>query len=202
MSLAFAATASAHPHVWVSVETEIVLGPNNEITGFKHKWSFDEFYTQFAIEGLDTNGDGIYSEEELRPLAQTNIEALKEFDYFTFAFVGKDKLALKNPTEYRLEYKDKVLTLYFTLPLAVPVPASKVKDFSFSVYDPGMYVAMTFVKKAPVKIASARRVACTPHIGDRPVAKETNMSQLGENIDPSSNFGAQFAERVTIECKS
>jgi ABC-type uncharacterized transport system substrate-binding protein len=195
-------TASAHPHVWVTVETEVELGPNKAITGFKHKWTFDEFYSEFAVQGLDTNGDGKYSEEELRPLAQTNIEALKEFEYFTFPFVGKKKIALKEPAEYRLEYKDKLLTLYFSLPLAEPIPPENIKDFNFSVYDPGMYVALTFDKKAPVKIASAQPVKCNAHIGDRSPAKNATMSQLGENIDPGSNLGSEFAERVTIDCKS
>ena len=63
--------AFAHPHVWVTMETEVVLGPDKEITGFRHTWTFDEGYTNFAIDGLDTNGDGVYSEEELKPLAQT-----------------------------------------------------------------------------------------------------------------------------------
>jgi ABC-type uncharacterized transport system substrate-binding protein len=193
-------SAFAHPHVWVTVETEVDFGPNKEIVGFKHKWTFDEFYTQFAVEGLDTNNDGVYSEEELKPLAQTNVEALKEFEYFTFPFVGKDKVALKEPVEYRLEYKDKLLTLYFTLPLATPVPQNNVKDFAFSVYDPGMYVALTFNKKAPVKIASTNPLQCNAHVGDRSPAKEASMAQLGEN--PSSNAGSEFAERVTISCKS
>ncbi len=195
--------ACAHPHVWVTMETEVDLGPNKEIVGFKHKWTFDEMYTQFAIEGLDTNGDGIYSEEELKPLTQTNIEALKEFEYFTFPFVGQTKVPLKEPTEYRLEYKNKLLTLYYTLPLETPVPYEKIKDFSFSVYDPGMYVSLTFYGKAPVKIVSAKPVACSAHVGDRAAAKakESTLSQLGENIDPSSNIGSQFAERVTIDCK-
>ena len=118
-----ASSVPAHPHVWVTMETEVDLGPNKEITGFKHKWTFDELYTNFAIEGLDTNGDGVYSEEELKPLAQTNVEALKEFDYFTFAFLGATKVPLKEPVNYRLEYKDKLLTLYFELPLEKPVPS-------------------------------------------------------------------------------
>lgn len=192
--------AGAHPHVWVTVETEVDFGPNKEIVGFKHKWTFDEFYSEFAIQGLDTNGDGVYSEEELRPLAQTNVEALKEFEYFTFAFVGKTKIALKEPVDYRIEYKDKLLTLYFTLPLQTPVEPGKVKDFNFAVYDPGMYVAMTFAKKAPVRLVSAKPLRCVPHVGDRPSGQEGTLAQLGEN--PPSNIGAQFAERVTINCKS
>jgi ABC-type uncharacterized transport system substrate-binding protein len=202
--LASLSLAAAHPHVWVTVETEIEFGPNKEIVALKHKWTFDEFYTEFAIQGLDTNNDGVYSREELQPLAQTNVEALKEFEYFTFPFVGKSKVALKEPVNYHLEHKDKLLTLYFTLPLETPVPSEKVKDFSFSIYDPGMYVAMTFDKKAPVKIASAQPLHCNVHVGDRAKSKETTLAQqsLGEDIDPSSNFGSQFAEKVTLDCKS
>ena len=126
--------ASAHPHVWIAVETEVLTGPGQEITGFQHKWTFDEMYSEFAVNGLDANGDGVYSEEELRPLGQTNIEALKDFEYFTFAFLGKEKLPLGEPAPgYRLEYKNKLLTLYFTLPLAAPVPREKFKEFSFVV---------------------------------------------------------------------
>jgi len=201
--------ALAHPHVWVTMETEVVLGPDSEITGFRHTWTFDEGYTSFAIDGLDTNGDGIYSEEELKPLAQTNIEALKEFEYFTFAFTAETKLPLKQPVDYRLDYKDKLLTLTFTLPLEKPIAHDKIKDFSFAVYDPGMYVSLTFSGKTPVKIASAKPVPCAARVGDRDAAKakvkakakETTLSQLGENIDPSSNLGYQYAERVTIQCK-
>ena len=197
--------AFAHPHVWVTMETEVVLSPEKEITGFRHKWTFDEGYTNFAIDGLDTNGDGIYSEEELKPLAQTNIEALKEFDYFTFPFMGETKVKAKEPVDYRLDYKDKRLTLTFTLPLEQPVPFSKIKDFSFAVYDPGMYVSLTFTGKTPVRIASAKPVPCAVSVGNRATkakVKETTLSQLGENIDPSSNLGYQYAERVTIQCKS
>ena len=194
-------SASAHPHVWVTMQTEVELGPNKEVVAFKHKWTFDELYTNFAIDGLDTNGDGVYSEQELAPLAKTNVEALKEFEYFTFPFIGDAKIPIKDPVDYRLEYKDKLLTLYFTVPLDQPVPYEKLKSFSFAIYDPGMYVSLTFEGKTPVRIASAKPVDCKAHVGDRPAAKETTLSQLGENIDPTSNLGSRFAERVTIRCK-
>jgi ABC-type uncharacterized transport system substrate-binding protein len=195
-------SASAHPHVWVNAETAILTGPDQEITGFRHKWTFDEFYSQFAVNGLDANGDGIYSEEELQPLAQTNVEALKEFEYFTFAFLGLQKLAIKEPPPgHRLEYKSKLLTLYFTVPLEKPVPREKFKDFNFAVYDPGMYVSLTLDKAAPVEIVSAKTLPCRAQIGARPSAKDANAAQLGENIDPASNLGLQFAERITLDCK-
>ena len=206
--------AHAHPHVWVTMEMDVELDEHREIISFRHKWTFDGAYAAFAVEGLDTNGDGLYSEEELKPLAQTNIEALKDFEYFTFPFIGDQKLALKDPVDYRLEYKDKHLTLYFTVPLATPVPYEKIQDFSVAVYDPEMYVSLTFADKVPVKIVSTKSVSCTAHISSpsergedplRRLSRQTGRPRrhvgifrpTGEKLD---SIGSQFAERVTIVC--
>ena len=35
----------------------------------------------------------------------------------------------------------------------------------------------------------------------RQIITAADAAQLGENIDPASNLGLQFAERVTIDCK-
>ncbi len=74
-----ATSLAAHPHVWATVRSEIVFGPDQKITGIRHAWTFDEFYTAMAVEGLDTDKDGTYSKEELAPLAKVNVESLKEF---------------------------------------------------------------------------------------------------------------------------
>ena len=124
--------ALAHPHVWVRASATI-LYEHNTITGLQQAWTFDEFYTQQAIEGLDKNGDGKYDRQELSELAQVNMDGLKEFNYFTFAKLGTEDLKFKPPVDYWLEYSDKkILTLHFTLPLEKPVPADAA-NFAFSV---------------------------------------------------------------------
>ena len=189
------------------METEVVLGPDNEITGFRHKWTFDEGYTSFAIDGLDTNGDGIYSEEELKPLAQTNIEALKEFEYFTFPFIGETKL----PTEAAGGLPPGLQGQAFDAHLHAAAREARLsrqdQGFQLRRLRPRHVCLAHVQRQEPVKIASAKPVACAAHVGDRDTAKakakvkETTLSQLGENIDPSSNLGYQYAERVTIQCK-
>jgi ABC-type uncharacterized transport system substrate-binding protein len=107
--------AQAHPHVWVTMK-ETVLYDKGTITGLQQAWTFDEFYTQQAIEGLDKNGDGKYDREELKELAQVNIDGLKEFAYFTVAKLGDTELKFKPPVDYWLDYSDqKILTLHFNL---------------------------------------------------------------------------------------
>ena len=79
------AAAEAHPHVWITAKSEVVYAPDGSITGVRHAWTFDEMFTTYALQGLATKTKGVYTREELAPLAQTNVESLKEFDFFTFA---------------------------------------------------------------------------------------------------------------------
>lgn len=147
------APAEAHPHVWVTAKAEVVYEGGN-VVAIEHHWTFDEFYTATAIEGLDKNGDGVYSRDELADLAKTNMEGLKEFEYFTFAVLGKEKLAFAEPRDAWLEHKDGILTLHYRLPLAKPVPAS-AKGFAFAVYDPSFFIAFEMAKESPVTLTGA-----------------------------------------------
>lgn len=97
--------ASAHPHVFVTTETT-VLYENGTIIGLRQKWSFDDFYTSMAIQGLDTNNDGTYDRSELEELAKVNMEGLKEFEYFTTARLSGEKLKFEAPKDFWLEHAD------------------------------------------------------------------------------------------------
>ena len=128
--------AEAHPHVCITFETT-VLYDKGTFAGVRHKWTFDEFYTTMAIEGLDKNKDGIYDREELAELAKVNIEGLKDFAYFTFPALAGKEMQLGEARDYWLEHKDGLLSLHFTLPFASPV-LSEAKGLTISVYDPDL----------------------------------------------------------------
>src|SRR3954464_11819337 len=78
-------TASAHPHVWITVKSELVYAPDGSVTGVRHAWTFDDMFSSYALQGIEGKTKGVYSREELAALAQTNVESLKEFAYFPFA---------------------------------------------------------------------------------------------------------------------
>lgn len=101
-SLALTQPARAHPHVWVSVETTVIYDKQT-VTGLRQRWLFDELYSAMAAQGLDANGDGILDRGELAELANTNVEGLKEFGYFTFAKLGDQLLAFDSPTDVLME---------------------------------------------------------------------------------------------------
>jgi len=196
--------ACAHPHVWVSVK-ETVLYDNGSITGLQQAWTFDEFYTAQAIEGLDKNGDGKYDREELSELAQVNIDGLKEFDYFTYAKLGKEERKFKAPQNYWLEHTDKgILTLHFTLPLEQPILAN-AGAFSFSVYDPSYFIAFDLAKHDPVKLGSGAPAGCSAAVRDPLEDENSNAGKLNQAFSGvlgqsgSVNLGGD-AKSVSIEC--
>jgi ABC-type uncharacterized transport system substrate-binding protein len=118
--LASASAAQAHPHIWVTVETTLQFDKGT-VTGIRHRWLFDEYYSTMAIEGLDTNNDGVFDRKELAELAKVNMDGLKEMGYFTNAKLGDQPLALDAPKDYWLEHVDVA---------EPPGPASQIEDLS------------------------------------------------------------------------
>lgn len=164
-------TASAHPHVWVTVK-ETVLYKDGAIAGLQQAWTFDEYYTEMAIEGLDKNGDGKYDREELKELAQVNIDGLKEFSYFTFAKAGDKDVKFKPPVDYWLEYNDKILTLHMTSPLEEPVHA-ETSGFTFSVFDSSFFIAFDLAEDHPVTLGAGAPAGCKAMVKDPPEDDDT-----------------------------
>jgi ABC-type uncharacterized transport system substrate-binding protein len=202
MLVGLAGAALAHPHVWVTA-TATVLYDHNTITGLEQAWTFDEFYTQQAIEGLDKNGDGKYDRQELQELAQVNIDGLKEFNYFTVAKLGTEELKFKPPVNYWLEYNDKkILTLHFTLPLEKPVPANAA-DFSFSISDPSYFIAFDLAKEHPIKLGRGAPPGCTALIND-PTANDADTQKLNQAfsnaLGNATNNGFGLAKSVAVHC--
>src|ERR1700761_8550982 len=144
--------AQAHPHVWITATSELVYAPDGSITGVRHAWTFDDMYSTFVLQGLETKTQGVYSHEDLAPLAQTNVESLKEFGFFTFAKADGKKEKFEEPVDYFLEYKDALLTLHFTLPLKTPV---KAKLLALEVFDPEFFIDFKFADQDPVRLVGA-----------------------------------------------
>jgi ABC-type uncharacterized transport system substrate-binding protein len=105
LSAAAAPAARAHPHVWITVEST-VLFEQGSIAGIQHKWTFDEFYTAMAIQGLDTNNDGNYDRNELAELAKVNIDGLREFRFFTHIKLADHPLEVDDAQDAYLEYTE------------------------------------------------------------------------------------------------
>jgi ABC-type uncharacterized transport system substrate-binding protein len=199
LALPLAVTAArAHPHVYVTMKSEIVYDAEGRMTGIRHHWTFDDMFSSYATQGLESKEKGKFSREELQPLAEVNVTSLKEFDFFTQGKMNGQKAEFEQPVDYFLEQSNDLLTLHFTLPLKKP-EATKVIDLE--IYDPLYFVAFEFADKEPITLngAPASCKISTAKLGDG-----TQSKSLGESIfarpDPNNPFGAQFANKIAVKC--
>jgi ABC-type uncharacterized transport system substrate-binding protein len=193
-----APAAQAHPHVWITSTSELIYAPDGSITGVRHAWTFDDMFSTYALQGIPSKKKGVYTHEELAPLAQTNVESLKEFAYFTFARADGKKGKFLDPVDYFLDYKDGLLILHFTLPLKTPI---KTRELSLEIFDPSFFVDFKLADKDPVRLVGAP-ADCKLSF-QRPNDGAASAQALGEQnflSGDNANFGAMFANKITVDC--
>ena len=178
----------------------VIYAPDGTVTGVRHAWTFDDMFSTFATQGLESKQKGVFTREELQPLAKVNVESLKEYDYFNYAKANGKKTLFTDPVDYYLEQKDSLLTLHFTLPLKTPM---KAQSLELEVYDPAYFIDFAFAEKDAVILKGAP-AACTGSAGKpQEMSKELadRLSKIGPNEQiPENSFGAQFANKISVKC--
>ncbi len=149
-----AGEAAAHPHVWVEMRSDLVFNEDGQVTAMNLMWTFDDGYAQVALEGLDANGDGVFSQSELEPLTKENMSSLKDYDYFTVIRFNGEKQAFGEVTEFGQIYSNDKLSLHFRVPLATPLDP-RSGEIMAKVYDPDFFIAFDYAKDEPVTVIGA-----------------------------------------------
>ena len=197
--------AMAHPHVWVTTRTEVLYAPDGSITGLRHAWTFDDMFSIFATQGLQTKEKGVFSREDLAPLAEVNITSLKEYDYFTVVKANGRKAQHSDPVDYWLDFTNGVLTLHFVLPVNVP---AKVQNLEFEVFDPTYFINFGLAESAPVALVGASDQCKITMMRPTNSGAPGQPGQPGQNVGEdffnsltaNSNYGAKYSTKVWVKC--
>jgi ABC-type uncharacterized transport system substrate-binding protein len=189
--------AGAHPHVFVVVKSQLIYSQDGSLKAIRHAWTFDEMFSSFAGQGLDKNGDGKLSRDELADLAKENVQSLKEFAYFTLSKGEARKIEFGEPADYWLEADDKkVLTLHFTL----PVKGTDFKgNYELEVYDPTYFIAFSLAEGKPVSLSGAP-AGCTVNAKGPGSEPASPGEALYNQLQAGADWGAQFANKITVRC--
>ncbi len=198
-------TAEAHPHVWITAKAEIAY-EGGRLAGIRHAWTFDAAYSAYVTQGLDANGDGRLTPEELQTLASENTTNLAEFAYFTKLKVAGKEQPFGDPREARMQMEGDKLTLSFMLPLKAAVAQGKGVA-AVEVYDPTAFVSFSLADGPEAAKLVGAPSGCAVSL-TRPKASETRTAEAGkpmseaffEALTAASNYGAQFANRVIVAC--
>ncbi|MEO9777035.1 DUF1007 family protein [Roseibium sp.] len=105
----------AHPHVFVEARSKLVFDSAGKAVAVNHVFRFDDAFSAFAIQGFDTDNDGVYSRAELSELAKVNVESMADFGFFTFGDNARVEFDFGEPTDYWLEVATVPLKDYWVM---------------------------------------------------------------------------------------
>src|SRR3954464_14090994 len=146
--------AFAHPHIFIDATAAITFNDAGQVVSIHNRWVFDEAYSAWSIQGLDTNNDGKGTQAELQPLADDNMDGLADYEYYTSAGEGNDpNLKFSHGSNPTIDYDGKQTTLNFDIALAQPYAIRQALQISID--DPEYYVAISFKDASAVTLVNA-----------------------------------------------
>jgi ABC-type uncharacterized transport system substrate-binding protein len=199
--LGLAVGAQAHPHNWVDISTELRFNAHGLITGIKHRWLFDDYYSVYLTQNMDENRDGMLDENEQDILIGTVLGNLKKYRYFTQVEQGDKQVKLQAPSEQTTGLREHRLELGFYLPFAQPINPSKAA-LVYRIFDPGYYIEMVHAESDSAITLRGAPEACRHRMEKaRPDPKVVAYAaSLGVDESGGNSLGIQFAEKVIVQC--
>jgi ABC-type uncharacterized transport system substrate-binding protein len=199
--LAMPGVALAHPHVWVTVRSQVDFTPGGKVGSVVQDWTFDEMYSSFATQGLAAAGQ-LAKREDFAALAKENAGSLAQIGYYTTLKIAGKAVDFDNVTEYWMEERpDHLVTFHVALPLKTPTPPGKF--FSLLVADPEFFIDFEYDAKDGVKLAEAP-TGCSLSVAKPKALAADEQSKLTESffsgLAIGSNFGFKMASRAIIAC--
>jgi ABC-type uncharacterized transport system substrate-binding protein len=205
-SLAGTVPAHAHPHVWADMRSRVLFDGRGLIHAIAVEWTFDKAYTAVAVDGLDANGDGIYSPDKLAPLTEVNLSSLKTYGYFIFVRMDGATQKIGDAMDAGQSYAKGRLTLHFTVPLLKPIDPRKDK-FMLKVYDPEFFIDFEYAKTAPIAASGPMTDPCKLVLTPIPTDGQLDQTRLmlstkGVDWKPGDgeDFGGLFAQATLVQC--
>ena len=196
VSFGMAAPAVAHPHVFIDIAYEIRV-EKGQIAGVWHQWTFSKEDSAFLILNLDTNQDGIYTEEELMPLAEENAIALADYNYYSDMVLDGDIIRPEPPLGAQMRFEDERLTLAFYLPLSEPVMPRQ--SFIVDVYDPEIFIAFGTVGENPIRLSEPLEGCTLDYDKGETPQMDVFSDEFLQSLQDMS-FAMQFSKKSEITC--
>ena len=188
------------------MRSDLVFASDGKIRGVDVEWTFDDTYAKQALDGMDTNGDGQYSQDELVALTNENLDALKDYGFFTYFRTATKTLEIGAPIRAGQTYNGK-LHLHFQVPLKEPYDPN-LGPITLKIYDPEFFIAFDYAKTDPVGTEGEVPKGCDLIVkpipsDDQLAATQSMLSTKGTDWKPENgeDFGSMFAQAVVVQCQ-
>ncbi|MEC7245907.1 MAG: DUF1007 family protein, partial [Pseudomonadota bacterium] len=194
------APASAHPHMWIDLHTEVILQEDGKIRAIYQEWLFDDFYSTALLEDASTHPEGL--EDGINAEISDILSGLQSWNYFTQILSDAEEIGLKKVTSFTAEVRENRLWISFTAYLEMPVHPLR-KTFSYAIFDPTYYIEMYHLENAVVGFQGKNQNRCKGIIIDpNPSSEAVQLSQSSAlDSEADASIGQLFAETVKVECE-
>lgn len=182
---AHAKNVAAHPHVWIDYSVVIEGDSRNGVSALSVKWRFDELFSYIIAADYDKDRNGYMSESE-SDLAREHLSGnLAILGWLTHLQGPGGFIEVEQVEDFTLSLEDGAAVMRFRIALDKPIP---MKAFSFGMYDPTYYIAMSPTRQKSVTLSSGFDSACA----------STDQAETG----PATVWGLISYTMTSIECKT
>ena len=190
----------AHPHMWVDLNSQIVMGDDGMVTAINQEWLFDDFFSTALIEDAANHPQGIQT--GLSAEVEIILDGLQAYNFFTLVTVNDETVPADRISRVGVEIRGQRVWMSFTMQLTDPIDV-KTQPFSYAIFDPTYYIEMFHLDDAVVSFAGIVPDGCSTTIRQpNPSSEAISLSQsttLDEN--PNQTIGRLFAETVLVKCQ-
>lgn len=190
--------AAAHPHVFAEVGLDLALDEAQNVTSVEVTWRYDDFFSLLILGdmGLDPDGDGTLTPEELSALERFDLDNWYEgFEGDLYMYSEGEKLALGAPEFVSVGIAEGRITSVHRRSVT-PAPA---EGLVIEPYDPTYYIA--FEASLPITLpAPCRATVLKPDLDAAARAMQAELSQVPEDQFLEIEPGRDFADRIEVTC--
>jgi ABC-type uncharacterized transport system substrate-binding protein len=203
LAVANCGSVSAHPHILITVRSEIVYAAEGQATAVRQSWTYDPAYSGFITRGFRSSGRSELAQDELAGLAKSQIDSFAEYEYFVTVKAKGLKLPLGAPRDYSLERKDgKRLVLSFTLPVNSAVGSDA--ELVMEIFDSNFFAYFTMADDESALHLVGAPAGCRASMnGPKPIDLSNTRSVpalFWKALDGSAVAGQQFVNRIVVAC--
>ena len=160
VALALAAgEARANPDVWVEA-TIAVAFDDEQVSGLRFSWAFDDFYSAHVLRTYDLDRDGTFDSLESMTLRSETFDPLSGADYHVHVWSGDEKRRDVEVDNFEARIEDATLVYAFSVPLAPPLDPRN-DPVTVSLFDPENFVDFNFPDSEFLLVSGAMGAGCT-----------------------------------------
>jgi ABC-type uncharacterized transport system substrate-binding protein len=152
LGLGIALPAAAHPHIFIEEHVEVLFDQNN-VTGVRMTWSFDELYSSMLRSDYTDTKKGPITAKDVKSLHEKAFNNLASVHYFTTMSLDGKPVTFGVPKDFTASFNADDKAIYsFVIPVTLP-KATERSLLEIAVFDPEYYVDFELASDDPVKSA-------------------------------------------------